>query len=199
MIARYIAPIVQGHGDVAAVPVLLRRIATELRPDVVLKINTPIRVKANRFTKEQSADFRKFIMLASAKVASQDAPGCVLILLDCEDDCPAELGPKLLGQAHQVRPDMEFIVALAFREYETWFITAAQSLQGRNGLLERLVAPSDPEAIRDAKGWLTAHMGQPYDPVIHQASFTQALDFNQAMGSGSFARLFCRVSEFFRE
>jgi len=67
MNARYIAPIVEGHGDVAAVPVLLRRIATALRPDVSLQINTPIRVKANRFTKEKSEDFRKYVALASAK------------------------------------------------------------------------------------------------------------------------------------
>ena len=102
----------------------------------------------------------------------------------------------MFRQANKIRPDVDFIVARVYREYETWFVTAAPSLQGRNGLPETLVVPFDPEAIRDAKGWLTARMGQPYDPIIHQASFTQVFDLCRAMASASFARLFRRMADF---
>ncbi|WP_281173328.1 hypothetical protein [Azospirillum halopraeferens] len=43
----------------------------------------------------------------------------VLILLDCDDGCPAQIGPRLLGQAKQVRDDVEYVLVLAVRGFET--------------------------------------------------------------------------------
>jgi len=40
----FIAPIVEGHGEVQAVPVLLRRFATELVPTAQLSLNPALRV-----------------------------------------------------------------------------------------------------------------------------------------------------------
>jgi len=84
--------------------------------------------------------------------------GSVLILLDCEDFCPAQLGPQLLHRATQVRADVPILVALAFREYETWFLAAAESLRGHAGIPNDLTTPHNPEAIRGAKEWLSARL-----------------------------------------
>lgn len=133
----YIAPIVEGHGEVEAVPALLHRIALEA-PNHALRVNAPIRVKAGSFLNDGTY-FRKQIILAAAKAAQ--AAGFVLIILDCEDHCPATLGPSLLERARTIRNDVSYLVVLAYREYESWFLAAARSLRGMRGLAEDLDPP----------------------------------------------------------
>lgn len=182
----YIAPIVEGHGEVEALPPLLHRILrTEGYQGQVL-VNPPIRVKSGSFLTDDEYQ-KKMILLASAKAAERG--GTVLILLDCEDECPAELGPGILEKARAIRSDVRMFVALSYREYETWFIAAARSLRGIRGLPLNFEPPGDPEAIRGAKEWLGRHMGSPYDPIIHQVEFSRAIDLAQARTNASFDRL----------
>ncbi len=183
----YVAPIVEGHGEVEALPALLHRIAVAITGPGILRVNAPVRVKSGSFLNDH-AYFHKQVALAAAKAAQER--GAVLILLDCEDDCPAALGPDLAQRAQQVRPDVPVIVALAFREYETWFITAARSLRGLRGLPKNLEPPASPEAIRDAKGWLGSRMPAGYDPVIHQLVFSRKMDLAQARANPSFNHLY---------
>ncbi len=149
---RLIAPIVEGHGEVGAVPVLVRRLVNVARPDAFPQINPPIRVNSGSFLNlKDPAYLRRYVELAASK-AAQAGPGLILIPLDCEDDCPGQLGPSLLERARQVRPDVPCLVALACREYETWFLAAAASLRSHRGLPADLQPPTAPEALRDAKG-----------------------------------------------
>ncbi len=187
----FIAPIVEGHGEIEALPALLHRIAADCQASLSLRVNRPIRVKSGSLVHD-AAYLRKHVALAAAKAAQEN--GSVLIVLDCDDDCPAQLGPRLLARAQAVRPDVPCTVALAWREYETWFLAAAASLRGHAGLPATLTAPSQPEALRNAKGWLTQHMPGPYDPVIHQLAFTRVFDLGQARTSPSFDRLYRKTA-----
>lgn len=186
----YVAPIVEGHGEAEAVPVLLHRIAGQAGFSGALRVNAPIRVKAGSFLHDEDY-FRRQVTLAGAKAAQES--GNVLILLDCEDDCPGILGPSLLHRAQAVRADVGILVALAYREYETWFISAVRSLRGHRGLAPDLDAPPTAEGIRDAKGWLGDRMDGRYDPVTHQIEFTRVFDLDQARSSSSFDRLYGRI------
>src|SRR5262245_49341349 len=121
----FVAPIVEGHGEVHAMPILLDRILREARPHGMLRMNPPLRVKAGSFINDEEY-FKKYVELAARKAKPQTG-GSVLILLDSEDDCPANLGPQLAAKAAAVRPDVPIMVALAYREYETWFLAAARS------------------------------------------------------------------------
>lgn len=187
----FIAPIVEGHGEYEAVPSLLHRIVEKCGSRSPVKINPPIRVKSGSFFNDEEY-FNKYIAMASAKAAQEK--GSVLILLDCEDDCPAELGTRILGKAIRQRGDVRFIVNLAYREFETWFIAAAGSFKGLYGFPADLSAPSNFESYRDAKGWLSARMSVKYDPVIHQVKFTRLLDLDLAKNSHSFNRLYSKIS-----
>ena len=178
-------PIVEGHGEVEALPLLIRRIFNELKPEVSPVINPPIRVKAGSFFQDLDY-FNRYISLAASKAVQSG--GIVLILLDCEDDCPATLGPRLLTQAQAVRGDASYLVALAYREYETWFLAAAESLRGYEGIDPNLIPPPNPESIRGAKEWLGGHMPSSYDPIIHQSKFTARFNLNQARAIPSFDR-----------
>ena len=109
----FVASIVEGHGEVQAVPVLLRRIFAEVHPGAYLPMNNPIRVKANRFLQDD-AELFKYVTLAALQ-AKPHSKGIVLILLDCEDECPATVGPALLTKAQAVRSDVPISVALSHR------------------------------------------------------------------------------------
>lgn len=188
----YLAPIVEGHGEFEALPVLLHRIAGTAPVPVPLRVNPPFRVKAGSFLND-AVYFHKYVAMAAAKAAAEG--GVVLIVLDCEDDLPCELGPQLLSRACRVRPDVEMVVILAQREYESWFIAGIRSLRGLRGLPSDLEPPVRGQNIRDAKGWLGKYMDVPYDPVCHQLEFTRALDIGQARSNQSFDRFVRRLHD----
>ena len=48
----FIAPIVEGHGEVQSLPVLLRRFAAGLVPTPQLSLNPALRVKAGSFVND---------------------------------------------------------------------------------------------------------------------------------------------------
>jgi hypothetical protein len=179
----FIAPIVEGHGEIDALPALLHRIRTSLPSAPILHINPPIRVKAESFLNRRD-EFRRHVELAALKASARQ--GSVLVLLDCDDDCP---------DAISVRDDVAMFVALAYREYETWFLTAARSLRGAAGLPDDLDPPSNPDALRSAKGWLSARMPDGYDPIRHQLPFTRRMDLAQARSAQSFDRLYRHVAQ----
>ena len=95
----------------------------------------------------------------------------------------------MLARAKQTRPDMPIAVVLAKREFESWFLTAAESLKNARDLPNDLAAPPNPEEIRDAKGWLSARMppGRRYAETRDQAALTALFDMTAARrGSDSF-------------
>jgi hypothetical protein len=191
-----IVPIVEGHGEIDAVPALLRRIREECGASAWLEVEPPIRVKSASLINDCTY-FQRYIQLAAAKAAQKKSGrSWVLILLDCEDDCPAQLGPLLLERAQAVRSDVDYVVALAYREYESWFLAAAVSLRGKYGLPGDLVPPADIDRIRDAKGWLSRHMSGTYNPSDDQCKFTHAFDLQQARAaSRSFDRLYRKTAD----
>jgi hypothetical protein len=181
-------PIVEGHGEVLSVEKLLWRVARDANPAAAIHVNPPIRVKAGAFCHDASTRSR-FVRLAAAK--ARQLSGVVLVLLDSEDECPARLGPELLASIASEAADVPAVVTLAHREYETWFVAAAESLRGSDGLAADAVRPADPEVTRDAKGWLSERMVDRYDPVRHQLAFTRSFDLVAARSVASFDR-FCR-------
>jgi len=189
-----IVPIVEGSGEVYAVPKLLRRMAAGTSSAAALQINPPIRVKAGSFLNDLEY-FQRYIELAARK-ARMYQKSCVLILLDCEDDCPAKLGPELLARAQRLRSDVQFLVVLAYREYETWFLAAARSLRGVSGLPGDLEPPANPESLRDAKGWLSRQMPASYNEPNDQPRLTSQFSFEEGKQVPSFARAFTKITEF---
>ncbi|CAN5583584.1 hypothetical protein BH24ACT4_BH24ACT4_03970 [soil metagenome] len=142
----------------------------------------------------KSDDLERYVELATRQHGGQ---GAVIILIDADDDCAATLGPSLLARAETVRPGSLVAVVLAVKEYEAWFLAGASSIAGERGLRDDLAAPSDPEAIRDAKGWLQAQRtdGLAYSPTLDQPALSALLDLELARaGSPSFDKL-CREVE----
>ncbi|MYB96392.1 DUF4276 family protein [Candidatus Poribacteria bacterium] len=182
--------IVEGKGDVAAVPVLIRRIAADLYPELAIDIPRPIRVHRYQVIKE--GELEREVELAVEKIRGQ---GAIFIILDSEDDCPAELGPALLDRASQARSDLPIAVVLAKHEFEAWFLAAVTSLRGQRGLKNNTHPPNDPEAIRNAKGWLSQQMesNRTYSETSDQPALTALFDFEQALQTDSFDKCYREI------
>ena len=143
-----IASIVEGHGVVESVPLLVRRVARIVAPDIPLHVPRPIRVRRDEIVKTQ--ELERAIELAARQAG---LGGAIFVLLDADDDCPAELAPTLLARATQARKDFVIGLALAKFEYEAWFLAAAESLRGHRNLALDLSCPPNPEDVRGAKEW----------------------------------------------
>lgn len=181
-----IAPLVEGDGEVGAVPVLLRRIVNTIDPAVTPVVPRGFRHPSGSILRPGGLE------RAISAVAEIHADHTILVIVDSDDDCPRHLGPALLQRAKSSRPDLFVSVVLACREYESWFVAGAESLAGRRNLPGDLVSPPNPEAIRDAKGWLTEHMAgsAAYSPTQDQAALTAVLDLELAQErSRSFRKL----------
>jgi hypothetical protein len=117
--------------------------------------------------------------------------GGILVVLDSDEDCPALLGPELLQRARSARADLPSAVILAKREFESWFLAAAESLRGCRRLPEDLLSPDQPEEIPGAKEWLSTRvLGDAYSPTVDQAALTEALDFALARRAASFDKCY---------
>ena len=107
-------------------------------------------------------------------------PDClgILVLFDADDDCPAELAPRLERWAHDAASGRPCSVVMANREYEAWFLASIESLRGRRGIREDAMSFPEPESPRDAKGRLKQrmHSGRRYSPPRDQASLTEEFD-----------------------
>lgn len=173
-----IASIVEGDGEVAALPILLRRLGGWLTPDVPVQVLPPSRVYKDRFL-NRPEEFRRHLILASRKCG--DA-GWILILLDADDDCPATKGAETLERAQLIVPHRRVGVVLANREYEAWFIAAASSLHGyRNFSFGAGDEQANAEIPRNAKGWLAKRMGNhSYGEVTDQPAFSARMDLKLA-------------------
>ena len=165
-----LACIVEGHGETSAVPILLRRMAAAIDDRIELQIPHPVRLPKSKLLRP--GELEKAIQLAAAKVA------------------PVGLAPALLARAHDARPDLPVSVVLPKREFESWFLAAAESFRDRFRLPEDLHTPEQPEEIRGAKEWLRDRLASGnYSPTVDQPALAAIFDLQQARVAPSFDKL----------
>jgi len=170
-----IQPIVEGHGEVAAVPILLRRLRDEAGMFDV-DVLRPIRQKRSHLV--QKSTLQRAVQLAKLQ------PGCmaILILFDADDDCPKDIAPQLLEWACEVAGSTPCSVIMAVREYEAWFLATMESLRSKSGIKSDADSFSEPELIRGAKEAIEHNMmrGFSYMETVNQPAFTAIFDMHVA-------------------
>lgn len=181
--------IVEGDGEVDAVPILIRRICYEVFEFFAFETTPPFRIGRSKVG-------RKGELERAIQFVQKRTRGPILVIVDADDDCPAILGPDLKSRSLAIIPHQRLSVVIPKYEFETWFITAAESLSGKRGLREGLLPPAHPEAIRGAKEWLNRNMvpGRRYSQTIDQAALAAGMDLAAARACRSFDRL-CREIE----
>jgi hypothetical protein len=175
--------IVEGHGEVQAAQVLIRRIASACGfhnfTCSVRRIPKSHLVKPGELERAVEALTRQI---------GRSQP--VLVLLDADKDCPKDLAANLNARCQAEHADVRISIVIAKKEYEAWFLAAASSLAGQGGLIDRLDPPSDPESVQGAKEWLTArmHRDQSYSETRHQAAYSALMDLSEARLARSFRK-----------
>lgn len=169
MNTRNIQPIVEGHAEVAAVPLLLRRLRDEAEA-FHLDVNRPIRQKRAALIRENSlGDAVKLALL-------QERCSAILILIDADDDCPKTMAPRLLCVARKVAGKTPCAVVMATCEYEAWFLAGIESLRGKCGIRSDAVCPSNFETCRGAKEKLEELMADCYHGTVDQPALSALVD-----------------------
>ena len=169
--------IVEGHGEVAAAPVLLRRLIRDCAQSYGVDIGNPV------IRRTQSQLMREHGVSDAVRLAlAQPDCSAVLVLFDGEDECPVELAAKVKRWAQAAAGKTPCEVVIAYREYETWFLAALESLRGKCHIADDALAPANPELKRDAKGELEKFMpsGASYAPAIHQQKLSAVFDMSLA-------------------
>ena len=178
-----IASIVEGDGEEGSLHVLLERIGYELLGAEFIDVLQPDRKRKNRLVKDIDGELSKAVSLAArglVKRGGDGLPTLILILLDEDDDCAKTIAPNMNGVARAARSDFRSACVVAVKEYETWFVAAAQSL-AQYLVLGTDDPPADPEGQRCGKGWIEARyrgrkQGRKYSPTVDQPRMTAAMD-----------------------
>lgn len=183
-----IASVVEGHGEVQALPVLLRRLAEHVAPEV--PIQQPWRLPRGRFGT---------VALATAVAVSArrvTGPGGILVLLDADDDCPVELAAHVRAAASPERISVPLSVVVADREYEAWFLASCLTVRQHVDVSLDFDFSDDPDGPRDSKYRLERHLTTgKYSETRHQPAFSSLIDVEVASaGSRSFRKLTAEVS-----
>ena len=194
-----IIPIVEGHGEERAIPVLVRRWLRFRNfhrhfevPERAINAKGCGRLKA-RFNPRRHVGVEHYV-----QAALRNTPDAILVVLDADEECDRRmgacgLGPELLARAQGVAATVPVAVVVANREYEAWFLAGLQSLR-RAGLLPERGStsdPPDPELVRDCKGSVARLMGCKYEETVHQLVLTRGLRFSRGacIRSRSYSKL----------
>lgn len=174
--------IVEGHGEVLALPELVRRVCAHLQVSAVVA-SRGFRVPRSNLTSTSSSDFEN----ALAALAGNDA---ILVVLDADDDCPVTLARDLQNRAgirFSETPQVEVIIAN--REFEAWIIAGFIDFPSKH--VNHQLLPSDPERQRDAKGALRVSLTQrKYTATVDQVRLSAQFSLDSARAnSRSFRRL----------
>ncbi len=190
-----IIPIVEGHGEKDAVPLLVRRILYQQQL-WHWSVSQPIQAGGLSKLKKKLAEF-------VAHAQKKKDCGGILILLDLDDGCPAYEAADLAEQVRQLYLLCPVAIVFAHREYEAWFLASIEYIarDNSNSLPSNLKYEGEVERSRGVKEWLTSQMppGQGYKPTLDQAGFTNLIDVDVAQQrSRSFRRLCHAIKEVVR-
>lgn len=209
--ARYkIVPIVEGDGEVQAVPILINRWFEFRR---FLNFDTPhVAVRAHKgsltcaYDPADGSGIEYYVTRAAAA-----RPDGILVILDADDDCNArrgrpaneQLGPELLQRAKDVAGHIPLGVVVANREFEAWFLAGYRRLKHQEYFLKEVRFPPgfDVEGPRDCKGRVGECMGRKYSPTADQKVLARGIGFKAYMGrhSRSFRKLLRDLERIARE
>lgn len=190
-----IAPIVEGHGEEKAVPILLDRICTGLLGATAgtIQVMRPFRKPRSMLLKKDILSNTVQAVYLKMKHNPFNGNNLILLLFDADDDCPARLAPRLLADMQVVPKNYATGCVLAYREYETWFVAAAESLGHYLTLGDSI--PIQPEKTASRKKWIEKRFKRghgTYSETLHQASMTASMDIHACQArSPSFDKL-CR-------
>jgi hypothetical protein len=153
-----VACIVEGDGEVRALPALVRRVAHD---HGVYQVDVPPPFRLARGEFRDPIEFGRAVELQARRAGDV---GGVLAVMDADDDCAVDLAKAIRASYQGGR---RFALVAAVREYESILLAG-------HG-----VDPVRVERTRDGKGELRRLIGG-YRASVHQAKLSAILDLDRA-------------------
>jgi hypothetical protein len=194
-------PIVEGDGEIAAVPELLRRIGFEQTEPMYIEVNTPHRIHRDQVFQETSDELAKALELGAywpAEAGPQEARGVILVLIDADPDQEPTcvLGPRLVQRIQTLQSNVDTICVIADYEYESWFVAGASSLMELLNAPDANLGQIEANSKHHGKKWVQDRIRRgSYRETVDQVKLTNKLDLALCRrNSPSFDKL-CRELE----
>lgn len=163
-----LAPIVEGHGEVSAVPALLSRLSHRIR------VAPPVRMNRNEM--DNADKLSRYTRVAASNIQANEA-GLVILFLDADSDCPSEIGPQLLRTLRDATTRACAVVVIV-HEFESWIVGGHPAID-----------EARPDTAGAPKERLRSSFGR-YKPSLEQKRLITEIDMDRlAERSASFSRL----------
>lgn len=171
-------PIVEGHGEISAVPALLRRFGQEKYYRYDFDILTPFRLPRSKYSKDD--ELKKALLLASLKLNNYEKPH-IVVMMDADDDCPAEEQARMTRLILSLNLGIPVSLILPYREYESWFNTSIIPGTEHVNFKAPFIPVVSADLIRDAKGYFEREYlleGIYYSETVDQQKYTFLIDLD---------------------
>lgn len=181
-----VAVIVEGQGDVTAISSLIAKTG-KLFGETIIASDPPIRGGEARKLRRQG-ELERMLRMATSRPDAEE----VLVLVDLDDDCPAQFHAEFTARAQAIAEQCGKPIRFCFcvREYEAWFLadldTLRAALPDYGWTDDTFPAPED---IRGAKEALRRACHKGYKQSRDQLAFTKKIDiYRLALASRSFRK-----------
>lgn len=152
-----IAPIVEGHGDVDAVPALIRRFG------VAARVATPVRCARGKITKK--VDVERYARIARANIQHE---GGILVVFDADDACAVKLAEEVQSILLECGLGVPVAVAVAVRAFENWLLAGDPHFEFEHA-----------DVVQGCKAKLVSRHGR-YKETADQKRLLTEMDFELA-------------------
>ena len=175
--------LVEGHGEVEAVPVLLSRLGQHL--GVHIPWAATLRWK-NIHLWDTGLGGRGGLSQGLEFLRYKRNVGGVLVLRDEDDECPRRVAPEIATLIRNLDLPFKTAVTLLHPEYEVLFLPCMHRMQGLGFPTHARWAGANWESRRDIKGWLSNQLprGRSYKPTTNQKPMTRFIDFEELDTAG---------------
>lgn len=173
-----ILPIVEGHGEVEAIRLLLCRVWGELLGGNYVHVLKPLRVSKGRMTKND--ELHRYLKLAELKLgqAMGQQVRVIMILVDADDDLPCVLSKKILDVVSDFGLRVPLFCVVANKEFETWFVASADVMSGEFKEVDDEAVMSVEENGR-GKGWVKEHLVGHYSETADMPRLASKMDLER--------------------
>lgn len=171
--SRRLVCIVEGKGDVQAIPNLCSRLLVHLSAHQWFVDKEPVRRPRSQLVDERVKSPRRPCLEEGVhkalEMAAARRPDAILVTCDADDDCPKVWAESVASLSGLSRPTA---AVMAVREFEAWL------LWSRTDADLKKVKVTDPDRVRDAKGTLEG-LVTGYKPTTHQLELTRQIDLQR--------------------
>lgn len=175
--------VVEGHGDVFAFPVLLRRLCAEVFGLHNIAVEPPYRLPKGRITIAEH--LVPVLELGISRLNGRAEEGDILLLLvsrDADEDCPVKVAATIAAIAATVAGTTICKAVIPNVEYEAWLLAGATPLASHADCSDAAYDVADADAVKNPKAEFEKKVLLPdrfYAETIDQPKFSAQISLSE--------------------